>query len=117
VNARTEFTIVPFVRQILEVSNIILEIFNDKLSLPAGSLLERHLMEEFSACNRRIMFVFSCFEVLPVIITASAIKIISIQQEQTSGLLASLRCKIWSVIRGISGEITKVHPGVMSAGS
>lgn len=47
-------TIVPFVRQSLEVNNTILEIFNDKLGLPAGSLLERHLMEEFSGSEARI---------------------------------------------------------------
>ena len=47
-------TIVPFVRRSLEVNNTILEIFNDKLSLPAGSLLERHLMEEFSGSEARI---------------------------------------------------------------
>ena len=47
-------TIVPFVRQSLEVNNTILEIFNDKLGLPAGSLLERHQMEEFSGSEARI---------------------------------------------------------------
>jgi hypothetical protein len=47
-------TIVPFVRQSLEVNDTILEIFNDKLGLPAGSLLERHLMEEFSGSKARI---------------------------------------------------------------
>ena len=54
VNARMASTIVPFVRQSLEVNNTILEIFNDKLGLPAGSLLERHLMEEFSGSEARI---------------------------------------------------------------
>jgi len=47
-------TIVPFVRKSLEVNNTILEIFNDKLGLPAGSLLKRHLMEEFSGSEARI---------------------------------------------------------------
>ena len=47
-------TIVPFVRQSLKVNNTILEIFNDKLGLPAGSLLERHLMEEYSGSEARI---------------------------------------------------------------
>jgi hypothetical protein len=47
-------TIVPFVRKSLEVNNTILEIFNDKLDLPAGSLLNRHLMEEFSGSEARI---------------------------------------------------------------
>jgi isopenicillin N synthase-like dioxygenase len=54
VNDRMASTIVPFVRQSLEVNNTILEIFNDKLGLPAGSLLERHLMEEFSGSEARI---------------------------------------------------------------
>lgn len=53
-NARMASTIVPFVRQSLEVNNTILEIFNDKLGLPAGSLLKRHLMEEFSGSEARI---------------------------------------------------------------
>lgn len=53
-NARMVSTIVPFVRQSLEVNNIILEVFNDKLGLPAGSLLKRHLMEEFSGSETRI---------------------------------------------------------------
>ena len=53
-NARMASTIIPFVRQSLEVNNTILEIFNDKLGLPAGSLLKRHLMEEFSGSETRI---------------------------------------------------------------
>lgn len=53
-NARMESTIVPFVRKSLEVNNTILEIFNDKLGLPAGSLLKRHSMEEFSGSEARI---------------------------------------------------------------
>lgn len=47
-------TIAPFVRQSLEVNNTLLEVFNDKLGLPAGSLLKRHPMEEFSGCEVRI---------------------------------------------------------------
>ena len=47
-------TIAPFVRQSLEVNNVILDVFNDKLGLPAGSLLKRHLMEEFSESIVRI---------------------------------------------------------------
>jgi hypothetical protein len=54
VNARMASTIVPFVRKSLEVNNTILEIFNDKLGLPVGSLLERYLMEEFSGSETRI---------------------------------------------------------------
>jgi len=55
VNARMVSTITPFVRQSLEVINTILAIFNDKLGLPAGSLLKHHLMEEFSGDLARII--------------------------------------------------------------
>ena len=47
-------TIAPFVRQSLEVNNVILDVFNDKLGLPAGALLKHHLMEEFSESIVRI---------------------------------------------------------------
>lgn len=47
-------TVAPFIRRSLEVNNTILEIFNDKLGLPAGSLVEHHLMEEFSGSEARI---------------------------------------------------------------
>ena len=53
-NARMASTIAPFVRQSLEVNNVILDVFNDKLGLPAGALLKRHLMEEFSESIVRI---------------------------------------------------------------
>jgi len=53
-NARMVSTITPFVRQSLEVNNTILAVFNDKLGLPVGSLLKRHLMEEFSGSETRI---------------------------------------------------------------
>lgn len=54
VNVWMASTIAPFIRQSLEVNNTMLEVFNDRLGLPAGSLLERHLMEEFSGSEARI---------------------------------------------------------------
>ena len=47
-------TIVPFVRQSLQVNNTFLEVFNDKLGLPTGSLIKRHLMDEISGSEIRI---------------------------------------------------------------
>ncbi|KAF8974254.1 hypothetical protein BDZ97DRAFT_1899988 [Flammula alnicola] len=54
-NARMESTITPFVRKSLEVNNLILEIFNEKLGLPAGTLLQQHKTEEFSGSEARII--------------------------------------------------------------
>ena len=42
------------VRKSLEVNNTVLEIFNVKLGMSAGSLLKRHLMEEFSWSEAQI---------------------------------------------------------------
>lgn len=54
-NARMESTLGPFVRKSLEINNLLLEIFNDKLGLPTGSLLEKHKTEEFSGSEARII--------------------------------------------------------------
>lgn len=56
-NARMESTLGPFVRKSLEINNRILEVFNDKLGLPVGALLELHKMEEFSGSEARIIRV------------------------------------------------------------
>lgn len=42
VNARMEGTIIPFVRKSLDVVNTLLGVFENKLGLPPGALLERH---------------------------------------------------------------------------
>jgi len=55
VNARMENTISPFVRKSLEVNNTILEVFNERLSLPPGTLLRLHAMGEFSGSEARVI--------------------------------------------------------------
>lgn len=54
VNARMESTIGPFIRKSLEVNNTLLDVFNDKLGLPAGKLMEKHPMEEQSGSESRV---------------------------------------------------------------
>jgi hypothetical protein len=55
-----EPTIAPFVRKSLEVNNTILQAFEDKLGLPAGALMERHKMEEFSGSETRVIRTPPC---------------------------------------------------------
>ena len=50
-----ESTIRPFVRKSLEINDLFLEVFNDKLGLAAGTLLEKHKTEEFSGSEARII--------------------------------------------------------------
>ncbi|KAF9482462.1 Clavaminate synthase-like protein [Pholiota conissans] len=54
-NSNMNSTIVPFVRKSLEVNNLILEIFDEKLGLPSGTLLQQHKMDEHSASEARII--------------------------------------------------------------
>ncbi|KAG2035688.1 hypothetical protein BDR03DRAFT_922665 [Suillus americanus] len=53
VNARMANTIAPFVRKGLEVTYVVLNIFNDKLGLPKGTLERLHDMEEHSGSETR----------------------------------------------------------------
>jgi len=53
--ARMESTVRPFVLKSLEVNNTIIDIFNDKLGLRKGRLLEMHLAKELSGCEARII--------------------------------------------------------------
>ncbi|KAG2739373.1 Clavaminate synthase-like protein [Suillus brevipes Sb2] len=53
VNARMETTIAPFVRKSLEVTYVTLDIFNNKLGLPKGTLERLHDMEEHSGSETR----------------------------------------------------------------
>ncbi|KAL0570345.1 hypothetical protein V5O48_011615, partial [Marasmius crinis-equi] len=48
VNERMDSTIVPFIKKSFEINTTILNIFNDKLGLPAGELAKRHRPDEFS---------------------------------------------------------------------
>ena len=45
----------PFVQKSLEVNQTILDIFNDKLGLPEGTLLEQHPLHEHSGSEARII--------------------------------------------------------------
>ncbi|PPQ92475.1 hypothetical protein CVT25_010420 [Psilocybe cyanescens] len=54
-NARMESTIVPFVKKSLEVNNTLLEVFNDRLGLPSGTLLRFHTAGEYSGSEARII--------------------------------------------------------------
>jgi isopenicillin N synthase-like dioxygenase len=45
-------TIVPFVKKSIEVNSVVLNVFNDKLGLPEGTLLKLH-SGEYSACEAR----------------------------------------------------------------
>ncbi|KAL5495796.1 hypothetical protein ACEPAI_1260 [Sanghuangporus weigelae] len=53
VNARIDLTIKPFVKKSLEVNNTILAVFEKKLGLPGGTLLELHPLEEPSGSEAR----------------------------------------------------------------
>lgn len=53
VEARMESTIIPFVRKSMEVNDLILDIFNERLSLPQGTLRKLHPLEEFSGSEAR----------------------------------------------------------------
>jgi isopenicillin N synthase-like dioxygenase len=53
VNARMENTIAPFVHKALEVNYVTLDIFNQRLGLPQGTLEKLHILEEHSGSEAR----------------------------------------------------------------
>ncbi|KAF7796857.1 hypothetical protein EIP86_008041 [Pleurotus ostreatoroseus] len=53
VNARMENTIKPFVLKATEVTSTLIDVFNDKLGLPKGTLASLHKVDEISACEAR----------------------------------------------------------------
>ncbi|OAX31654.1 Clavaminate synthase-like protein [Rhizopogon vinicolor AM-OR11-026] len=53
VNSRMENTIAPFVRKALAVNYVLLNIFNEKLGLPQGTLERLHAVEEHSGSEAR----------------------------------------------------------------
>ncbi|KAG5652860.1 hypothetical protein H0H81_003359 [Sphagnurus paluster] len=55
VNAHMEPTIIPFIRKSLDINNTLLDILNDRLGLPKGTLLEKHRMEEYSGSESRVI--------------------------------------------------------------
>ncbi|KAJ7116904.1 Clavaminate synthase-like protein [Mycena epipterygia] len=56
VNVRMESTIVSFVEKSLAVNNTLLDVFNDKLGLPKGTLSRLHPREEYSESETRSTF-------------------------------------------------------------
>ncbi|TFY79806.1 hypothetical protein EWM64_g4206 [Hericium alpestre] len=55
VNVRMESTITPFVKKSLEINNTILSVLGDRLGLPKGALGEKHLLEEYSGSETRVI--------------------------------------------------------------
>jgi isopenicillin N synthase-like dioxygenase len=53
VNARMEDTIRPFIQKSLDVNYTLMDVFDEKLGLPTGSLRMRHPIEEFSGSESR----------------------------------------------------------------
>jgi len=60
VNARMESTITPFIRKSAEVNATIIDIFNDKLGFPEGTLARKHSTTETSGSEVR------CIKSLPM---------------------------------------------------
>ncbi|KAJ7661592.1 hypothetical protein DFH06DRAFT_376782 [Mycena polygramma] len=55
VNARMDNSVTPFVKRSIEVNDTLLQIFNDRLGLPANALKSRHTMEEHSGSETRVI--------------------------------------------------------------
>ncbi|KAG2141049.1 hypothetical protein DEU56DRAFT_870878 [Suillus clintonianus] len=53
INARMKNTVVPFVRKSLDVTFVMLSVFNDKLGLPEGTLESLHTVDGISTCEAR----------------------------------------------------------------
>ncbi|KAI9059090.1 Clavaminate synthase-like protein [Trametes sanguinea] len=55
VNAHMDDAVIPFIRRSIEVNDTLLEIFNELLGLPEGTLAEKHKLDEFSGSEARII--------------------------------------------------------------
>ncbi|KAG6829272.1 hypothetical protein H0H92_005092 [Tricholoma furcatifolium] len=55
VNEHMESAISPFVRKSLEINNALLDVLNDRLGLPPGTLLAKHPLDEFSGSEARVI--------------------------------------------------------------
>ena len=55
VNARMESTIKPFVEKSLAINHFLIDILNDKLGLPKGTLASFHKPEVHSGCTARVI--------------------------------------------------------------
>ena len=53
VTARMESTIKPFVEKSLAINHFLIDVLNDKLGLPSGTLAEFHKAREHSGCIAR----------------------------------------------------------------
>lgn len=53
INDLMDPVITPFVEKCVDISNTLIEIFNDKLGLPEGTLAKFHKREEFSSSETR----------------------------------------------------------------
>ncbi|KAG6816483.1 hypothetical protein H0H87_005688 [Tephrocybe sp. NHM501043] len=54
VNRRMASVVAPFIQKSLEVNNVLLNILNDKLGLPEGTLLSKHRIDEPSGSESRV---------------------------------------------------------------
>ena len=55
VNARMEAVIKPFVQKSLAINNFLIDILNDQLGLPKGTLTDLHKVYEQSGCTARVI--------------------------------------------------------------
>lgn len=55
VNARMESTIKPFVQKSLSINHFLIDILNDRLGLPEGTLAAFHKAGEHSGCTARVI--------------------------------------------------------------
>ena len=55
VNARMESTIKPFVQKSMEIDHFLIDVLNDRLGLPKGTLAEFHKAHEHSGCIARVI--------------------------------------------------------------
>lgn len=53
VNARMENTIRPFVEKSVEINSTLLDVFNDRLDLPEGTLASKHKLTDISTSETR----------------------------------------------------------------
>ncbi|KAI0036465.1 Clavaminate synthase-like protein [Vararia minispora EC-137] len=55
VDARMESSIIPFVRRSVEINNTLINVFNDKLGLPTGTLAQKHAAHMLSGSEARCL--------------------------------------------------------------
>lgn len=55
VNACMDSTVVPFIKKSVAVNDTLLEVFNELLGLPEGTLAGKHVVSEFSGSEARVI--------------------------------------------------------------